>query len=265
MLPFHFKMPGNVRIEVCVDSVASAQAAERGGAHRLELCSDLLEGGITPSAGLIEVVREQASIPLHIMIRPRAGDFCYDEQELEVMRRDIQLAKTLRAQGIVLGILDPAGKVDVPRTRQLVELARPLSVTFHRAFDMSSDLLRALDDVCSTGAERLLSSGGEQTSLQGADTIASLVHATRGRISIMAGSGINPTNAAALIRRTGVREIHVGLSTQLDSPMLFRKEDISMGKIPGREYLRSQVLEENVRALTRALQQQDSTDTTIPS
>jgi copper homeostasis protein len=242
-----------VLIEVCVDSVASAVAAERGGAARVELCSDLLEGGITPSVGLIEGVRARTSISLQVIIRPRAGDFCYAEEEFEIMRRDILAAKNLGADGVVLGILDAQGNVDSKRTSQLVELARPLTVTFHRAFDMSSDLFRALEDVCTTGAHRLLTSGGEQTCLQGVDTIARLVKSADGRIAIMAGGGIGHHDAANIVERTGVREIHVGLSSAVASPMLHRNPRVSMGRAAGREYHRVQVLEESVRKLQRAI------------
>src|SRR6266496_5252381 len=141
-------------IEVCVDSVASAIAAERGGAHRIELCSDLLEGGITPSFGLLGVVRSKVSIGVHPIIRPRPGDFCYSKEEFDSMRRDIEIAKSQGADGVVLGILATDGNVDVQRTRKLIEFARPLSVTFNRAFDMTVDLFCALDDVCETGADR---------------------------------------------------------------------------------------------------------------
>jgi|SRR5208282_4142368 len=240
-------------IEVCVDSVASAAAAQQGGAARVELCSDLLEGGVTPSAGLIEVVRANVSIGLQVIIRPRGGDFCYGEQEFEIMRRDIAVAKNLGADGVVLGMLDAEGNIAVDGTRQLVELARPLSVTFHRAFDMSADLFRSLEDVCATGADRLLTSGGEQTCLQGIATIARLADSARGRIAIMAGGGIDHHNAPTIIERTGVREIHVGLSTPLPSPMLHRNPRLSMGKVQGREYERLQVLEENVRNLQSAI------------
>jgi copper homeostasis protein len=246
-------MAEQVLIEVCIDSVASAVAAQRGGAARVELCSDLLEGGVTPSAGLIELVRARVSIGLQVIIRPRGGDFFYADEEVEIMRRDIAVAKKLGADGVVLGILDFDGHVDVHLTRQLVELARPLNVTFHRAFDMSADLIQSLEYVCATGADRLLTSGGEQKCLQGAETIAQLVKAARSRIIVMAGGGIGHHDAAAIIERTGVREIHVGLSTPVPSPMRHQNPRLSMGKVQGREYERTQVLEENVRNLQRAI------------
>lgn len=241
-----------VLIEICVDSVASAVAAERGGAARIELCSGLDDGGVTPSAGMIEAVRSKISIGLQVIIRPRAGDFCYEPQEFEVMRKDILTAKSLGADGVVLGILDPNAHVDVSRTRDLVMLARPMNVTFHRAFDVSSDLFRALDDVCNTGASRLLTSGGEQNCVRGAETIRKLVELGSGRIAIMAGRGINESNATSIIERTGVSEIHVGSSTYAATPMLHRSRRISMGK-KGSEYQRIEVLEENVRRLKRAV------------
>ena len=191
-----------VLIEVCVDSVASAAAAERGGAQRIELCSDLLEGGITPSLGLLQAVRAGVSLPLHVIIRPRGGDFCYSEEEFDIMRRDIEIAKRAGADGVVLGILLPSGCVDATRTRQLSELARPMSTTFHRAFDMSADLQHSLEDVCQTGANRLLTSGGEPDCLQGTAAIAKLVKSARGRIHIMAGGGINAGNVAQILQRT---------------------------------------------------------------
>jgi copper homeostasis protein len=242
-----------ISIEVCVESLAAALAAQRGGATRIELCSALLEGGVTPSAGLIELARAETSIGLHVMIRPRGGDFCYTDEEFETMRRDISVAKKMGADGVVLGILNTSGHVDVERTRELVELARPLNVTFHRAFDMSADFFRALEDVCSTGADRLLTSGGEATVEQGAPVIERLVKAARGRIAIMACGGITAHNAARIIQQTGVREIHVGLRRCSPSPMLYQNPRISMGTVPEREYQRFQVLEEDVRNLRRAV------------
>lgn len=246
-------MPDQVLIEVCVDSVASAIAAERGGAARLELCSNLVEGGVTPSAGLIEAVRDRISIGLHVIIRPRGGDFCYQPEEFEILQKDIALAKSLGADGIVFGILDTNGHVDVQRTRELIDLARPMQVTFHRAIDMCADLSRGLEDVCTAGAHRLLTSGGEQDCLQGAETIAQLVSASRGRITIMACGGIRDGNVAEILERTGVSEIHVGLSTPVASPMLHRNPRVSLGSAQGREYQRMQVLEHNVRKLQNAV------------
>jgi copper homeostasis protein len=248
-------MNNQISIEVCVDSVESGVAAERGGATRLELCSNLLEGGVTPSAGLIELVRARISIGLQVMIRPRGGDFCYTADEFEIMRRDILIAKKLGADGVVAGILDAKGNVDIERTRQLVDLAHPLNVTFHRAIDMSVDLLRATEDVCQTGANRLLTSGGEQTAWQGIETIARLVKAARGRISVIACGAIGRDNAASIVERTGVKEIHVGLGSPFASPMLHCNPRVSMGSAPGREYQRRQVVEEDVINLRSALAQ----------
>jgi copper homeostasis protein len=242
-----------ILIEVCVDSADSACAAERGGAGRIELCSGLLEGGVTPSTGLIELVRKNVEIGLHIMIRPRGGDFCYDDEEFEVMRRDIVNAKQLGANGVVVGTLDVDGRVDVNRTRRLIELARPLSVTFHRAFDMSADLFRSLEDVCAAEADRILTSGGQQTSVVGREMITRLVAAANGRITIMPGSGINEQNAAGLIQETGVREIHVGLRSSSPSPMRHQNPQVTMGAAKGGEYVRFRVLEESVRNLHRAI------------
>lgn len=246
-------MTEQVLIEVCVDSVSSAVAAERGGAQRVELCSDLYEGGVTPSVGLLEAVRSKISIGLHPIIRPRAGDFCYSDEEFEIIRRDIQIAKEANADGVVLGLLNPDGTIDIERTRALVELARPLSVTFHRAFDMAANLDRALEDVCATGADRLLTSGGEQDCVQGSGAIARMVSAARGRIVIMAGGGIGQSNAANIIERTGVTEIHVGLASTTVSPMTFRNPRVNLGKAHGREYQRTHVTEENVRKLSHAI------------
>ena len=243
-----------VLIEVCVDSIASAMAAERGGAQRIELCSDLLEGGVTPSLGLLAVVRSKVAIGVHPIIRPRPGDFCYSDAEIEIMRRDIELAKSEGADGVVLGILKTNSTVDVARTRELVELAQPLSVTFHRAFDVSTDLLEAFEGVCATGADRLLTSGGAQECIKGMDTVAQLVQAAQGRIKIMAGGRIGISNAATIVERTGVTEIHVGLATPVSSSVVHpNSRHLSLGKAHGREFQRTHVLEESVSQLIRAI------------
>jgi copper homeostasis protein len=242
-----------IQVEVCVDSVASAVAAEHGGATRVELCSSLIEGGVTPSAGLIATTRAAISIPLHVMIRPRAGDFFYDADEFEAMRRDIALAQRLGANGIVFGMLNVDGSVDEARTRELAGLARPLAVTFHRAFDMTADLFRALENLRMIGIDRVLTSGGEQTALLGRQTIAKLVKQAQGKITIMAGSGIKADNAHQLVEETDIREIHVGLRTTIPSSMAHHNPRVSMGPTEGREYQRSVVLEADVRRLCAAL------------
>jgi copper homeostasis protein len=240
-------------LEVCVDSIESALAAERGGAHRVELCSNLLDGGLTPSSGLIVTVRERISMALHVMIRPRGGDFCYCDDEFEVMKRDVCAAKQVGANGVALGILDSDGRVDLQRTRQLVELAAPLRVTFHRAFDMSRDLLRSLADLQMTRVHSVLTSGGAQTAAEGAEMLNRLVEASRlTGIGIVAASGIEDHNVTALIERTGVREIHASLRHPVASPMRHQNKKVSMGSVKGQEYRRLVVDEDKVRRLLQA-------------
>jgi copper homeostasis protein len=242
----------DLTVEVCADSLDSAIAAERGGANRVELCASLVEGGVSPSAGLLATARQRISIGLHVMIRPRAGDFYYSADEFEVMRRDVLMAKQLGAEGVVFGILDADANVDIQRTRALVDLARPLKVTYHRAFDMSADLFRSLEQVTETGADRILTSGGAQTALAGAATLRRLMEQVGKRAVIMACGGINDKNVQAVVEETAVREIHVGLRTAAASSMRYRNENIAMGSIQGNEYQRYIVLEEKVARLIQA-------------
>jgi copper homeostasis protein len=242
-------MGDTVLLEVCVDSVGSAMAAERGGAHRVELCSNLSEGGVTSSAGLISQVRRKVSIDIHVMIRPRAGDFCYSAEEIETMEQDVLAAKQLGANGVVLGILTPDGEIDVERTRHLVQLARPLETTFHRAFDMSRNLDKSLADVIEAGADRVLTSGGEQKVEDGIPMVARLVQAADRRIAVMVGAGISESNVNRIVTETGVREIHASLRAHVPSSMRYRNQKVSMGSVKGREYERAIVLEDAVRRL----------------
>jgi copper homeostasis protein len=221
-------MTGQITLEVCVDSVASAIAAARGGAHRMELCASLIEAGITPSAGMIASVRQAVSIGLQVIIRPRASDFCYSDDEFQVMRRDVMMARQLGADGVVFGILDADGNVDTRRTAELAQFAAPMAVTFHRAFDLSRDLFASLRDLQSTGVHRVLTSGGRQTAAEGAETLERLVAAASGKIIVMAGGGIRDHNVASLIARTGVREIHAGLRSPVPSPMRYRNTEVSL-------------------------------------
>ncbi len=241
-------------LEVCIDSVESAIVAERGGASRIELCSDLLEGGITPGAGLIASVRRHIAIDLFVMIRPRGGDFCYTEAEFEVMQEEIRQARRLGADGVVLGVLDEEGCVDGGRTRQLVDLAGTLPVTFHRAIDMTPDILAALEAVIATGARRVLTSGGEPNAVRGKAAIAHMVEAAKGRILIMPGGGVSAETIAGIAEATGASEFHSSARTEISSPMRFRKQGMAMGDIQDREYERFTASEENVRTLVSALE-----------
>lgn len=208
-------LPKEPILEISVETVAGALAAERGGAHRLELCSDLSAGGITPDDELMRAVLAQVRLPVFAMIRPRSGGFVYTDAEFAVMKNSIARAKQLGVRGLVLGILTSEHLVDVPRTRELVNLAAPLPVTFHRAFDASSDLFQSLEDVLQTGATRILSSGGAFSAFAGAATLAFLRTAAKGRINIIPGTGINPGNIAEVARITAAQEFHSGLSSVL--------------------------------------------------
>ena len=242
----------SVTVEICVDSVESALAAQRGGAHRTELCSGLIEGGTTPSSGLISAVRSRVSIPICVMIRPRNGDFFYGPEDFEIMEQDVLNVKQLGADGIVLGILKEDGRVDVERTGRLVQLARPLQVTFHRAFDMSRGLGESLEALIAANVDRVLTSGGEQKVENGLPAVASLVKKAAGRISVMAGGGITERNAHHVIEATGVHELHASATASVASVMEHRNEKIAMGALRGREYQRPVVTEERVRHLLAA-------------
>jgi copper homeostasis protein len=216
-----------ILLEVVVDSVESAVAAESGGAGRVELCSGLVEGGVTPSAGMIAECRERVSVPLYVMIRPRGGDFLYSDAEADIMLRDIDLARKLGADGVVLGLLLPDGTVDVERTRRMVVQARPLDVTFHRAIDVSRNPLEALDTLLAIGVDRVLTSGGAPSALAGARTIARMVHQAAGRLVILAGGRVNERNAAKIVQRTGVTELHARGARQVKSGMKHRNRLLS--------------------------------------
>lgn len=242
-----------MNLEVCIDSVESAIAAERGGAQRVELCSDLLEGGVTPGAGLIASVRRHIAIGLFVMIRPRGGDFCYSDLEFEVMREEIRQAQRMGADGVVLGLLDNDGCIDTVRTRELVELAFPLPVTFHRAIDMSPDLEVAVEQVIATGASRILTSGGANNATHGMSEIAKMVELARGRISIMPGGGVSIKTIAKIAKATRATEFHSSVRSAIPSPVRFRKQGIAMGNLRGKEFVRHEVRETNVRALVDML------------
>ncbi len=221
----------SVKIEVCLDSVRSAIEAQKGGADRVELCDNLFEGGTTPSAGAIAVTRKKIEIGLQVMIRPRGGDFCYSEDEYEAMKYDIKTAKTLGADGVVFGILTRDGNIDVKRCAPLVKLARPMNVTFHRAFDVCRDPGEGLENVISIGADRILTSGHEATVPEGIEIIAELVKKAGERIIILPGCGITERNIKKVVRETGVKECHVLINRNVDSAMTYRINHVSMGGV----------------------------------
>jgi copper homeostasis protein len=197
--------------ELCAESIQACLAAREGGADRIELCTALSEGGLTPSHGLTRAAVQRSGLPVHVLLRPRGGDFLYTDDEFNLMREDLLHARTLGASGFVLGILRPDGTVDVERTRELVDLAGPLEITFHRAFDYTISLEQALEDVIATGCRRVLTSGGERDVLAGADRLAQLVELAAGRIEIAAGGGLRIKDAAALARATRASHFHGSL------------------------------------------------------
>jgi copper homeostasis protein len=208
----------NFLVEISVEYVKAAAAAGRGGADRIELCSDLSVGGLTPEIDLLRVARQQIQIPVFAMIRPRAGDFVYSPTEVAEMKKSVAAARDAGASGLVLGILKANRTVDIDRTRELIEFAQPLPVTFHRAFDACQDLLQALEDIVRCGASRILTSGGAASAPEGAAKIEALVAAAGERVTIVPGAGINAGNILQLAAATRAREFHSGLSTVLPHP-----------------------------------------------
>jgi len=215
--------------EICVDSVAGVRAAKAAGAHRIELCADLLEGGITPSRGMIRQARTITGIGPNVMIRPRGGDFLFDYDEFAIMRSDIETAKAEGADGVVIGLLTAAGEVDMGRTRELIALARPLSVTFHRAFDMTPEPFRALETLIELGVDRVLTSGQEASVLEGLPLIVELINRASDRIIIMPGGGITERNVERVVATVKPREIHFAALEPAPSAMRFRRPHVFMG------------------------------------
>ena len=240
-------------LEICIDSVESAIASQKGGADRVELCDNLLEGGTTPSAGTIALARKNIDIDLNVIIRPRGGDFLYSDVEFQVMEYDIEGAKQLGANGVVFGILNQDGSVDVERTRTLVELARPLSVTFHRAFDVSRDPFEALEALVNLRIDRVLTTGQESSALEGLDLITDLVQTAADRIIIMPGGG-NERSVQKVVAQTGVKEFHLLGTVTVDSPMRHRNPRVFMGgELRPPEFTRVVTDANRVRAFRQAV------------
>lgn len=218
-----------VKLEICVYSIESALEAEAGGADRVELCDNPPEGGTTPSYGAILCARRALKAQLHVIVRPRGGDFLYSAAEFETMKNDIDACKSLGVHGVVIGILSADARVDVARTRELVQRAKPMSVTFHRAFDMTADPEQALEEIIDTGCSRVLTSGQASTAMEGRALIAKLVEQAGKRIIVMPGVAVREHNIRELMTTTGAREFHTAASKTMDSAMTYRNTRISMG------------------------------------
>lgn len=216
-------------MEVCANSVASAMEAQKGGAKRVELCASLTEGGTTPPYSQIMLANKLLDLEVFPIIRPRGGDFLYTDLEFEQMKEDVILCKSLGCEGVVLGILTADGRVDKTRCAELIELAKPMEVSFHRAFDMTADLYEALEDLIELGCVRVLTSGGKASAIAGAEVLAKLIRQAGDRISVMPGAGVNTGNIAELIGTTGAKVFHASARQPVDSEMLFRNENLSMG------------------------------------
>ena len=232
-------------LEVCCGSYASALAAQEGGAHRVELCDNLYEGGTTPSHGTLSLAREKLTIKINVLVRPRGSDFVYSDDEMEIIRRDVLMCKELGMDGVVIGFLTPEGEVDVEKTTEIVRLARPMSVTFHRAFDMCKDPYKALEELIEIGVDRILTSGQKNMAPEGIDLIAELVKKAGDRIIIMPGAGLEVDNIAEFHAKVGAKEYHSTLWDKVESVMEFRRTDVFMGgsqEIPEFSWMQTSVV-----------------------
>ncbi|EEZ00798.1 cytoplasmic copper homeostasis protein CutC [Vibrio sp. RC586] len=245
----------NYQVEVCIDNIESLHNAIAGGATRIELCSSLALGGLTPSSGLMHSAGKLSSIPVYAMIRPREGDFFYHDDDLVIMEQDIHTAHQANLQGVVLGMLTPDGKVDVTRCKPLIELAHSLGlgVTFHRAFDHCAHPTQALEEIIALGCERVLTSGLARSAYLGIERLAQLVQQSAGRISIMAGAGVNAQNVAEIALDTGVQELHLSAKTTRSSLMHFIRSESKMGANDCDDFIipvtNTEALQQTVQAL----------------
>lgn len=243
-----------ILVEVAIDSVAGARAATRAGAGRLELCCALGEGGLTPSVGLLEAVAAATDLPVFVMLRPRSGDFVFDADERNVVHRDLRHLAAAGAAGFVFGALRPDGHLDGEALAAVVSAAAPLPVTCHRAFDLCLDPFAALGELAALGVRRLLSSGQAASAPDGTEMLRMLVAAAEPGFTVMAGAGVRAANVAALVNRTGVREVHLSATAWNDGPMQFRRGGVPMGSSqPPDEYRRRITSEPEVAAVVAAV------------
>lgn len=251
---FYRKIMANYTFEICANSAESCVAAQQGGAQRVELCASMPEGGTTPSYGEIRMARKLIDIRLHVIVRPRGGDFLYSPMELDIMEEDIRMAREAGADGVVFGCLTPEGDVDREAMQKLLKVSEGLSVTFHRAFDYVRNPESVLEELVEMGVDRVLTSGQQPTALQGADLLRKLVKRAANRIIVMPGCGVNETNIAELATRTGAEEFHFSARENRQSRMLLRNPALSMGgTVSVDEYSHPVTTPERVRNTIRAL------------
>jgi copper homeostasis protein len=244
----------SVTVEICVEGVDGLVAAQSAGADRVELCASLLEGGITPSVGMVRAALAVATIPFHVIIRPRGGDFLYSELEFQSMLEDVKAMKALGVAGVVIGCLTPEGTIDEARTKALVDAAHPLKVTNHRAFDMTRDYREAIEALIRCGVDRVLTSGQADSALEGISTLAGTVEAAKGRIRIMACGGLNKNNIGRVYRETKVDDLHFAALKDIDGGMTYRNVGVTMGGEAADEEFRLSVTDpDSIRATIGAL------------
>lgn len=247
----NYKHTPPIKVEICVGSLDSALAAARGGADRIELCSALSEGGLTPSIALIRRALTIPNVVTHVLVRPRMADFLYTSDECDVICEDIRAAVEAGVSGIVIGALTPHGDIDVAALRRFINAAEGASVTFHRAFDLCRHPQEALEQIIELGCNRLLTSGQAPTAETGIPLLRELIRQSQGRITIMPGGGVSPSNAARLLRDTGATELHASVRVPLPSQMIYRHAGVSMGRSDIDEYARLETSSELVAALVR--------------
>lgn len=240
-------------LEACVDSVESAMIATGAGAGRLELCSNLMIGGTTPTLPFFREVQRHCSNRIHVLLRPRFGDFCYSSYEFSVLKEEVRQFRDAGAQGIVIGILKPDGRLDLPRMEQLMAEAGDMSVTLHRAFDVCADPMGTLKEAADLGIHTILTSGQKDNCLEGAELLRRMVEESAGTVDILVGSGVNASVIERLLPITGARSYHMSGKKVLDSPMVYRKKGVSMGLPAFSEYEIWQTEEDAIREAAEVL------------
>ncbi len=240
-------------LECCVDSVESALAAQKGGANRVELCSALVIGGLSPSVALFKRVKEALDIKIHVLLRPRFGDFCYTDHEHEILKEEVKMFRELGADGIVIGTLKPDGSLNMIQMKELVEVAGDMSITLHRAFDMCKDPMQTLEDVKELGINTILTSGQKNSCINGTDLLKGLVQNAEGKVDILIGGGVDASVIKELHNKTGATSYHMSGKITLDSEMEYRKEDVSMGVASLSEYEIWQTSADRVMAAKKVL------------